>query len=125
MPENRGQGVQQIILDSADQKWQLWIDHCIFPLLLIINGFLVWCKQFGLVHISAGDLLRAEVASGSEAGRKAESFMKQGNLVPNELVRPRIVGIFSPAAMSLCSCLEPFKDAFMVAGLAPVYLLYM
>ncbi|BDA40526.1 probable adenylate kinase 2, chloroplastic [Coccomyxa sp. Obi] len=42
--------------------------------------------KFGLVHISAGDLLRAEVASGSEAGRKAESFMKQGNLVPNELV---------------------------------------
>ena len=43
--------------------------------------------QFSLVHISAGDLLRAEVASGSEAGKKAESFMSQGYLVPNELVR--------------------------------------
>lgn len=43
--------------------------------------------QFGLVHVSAGDLLRAEVASGSEAGKKAESFMSQGYLVPNELVR--------------------------------------
>ena len=42
--------------------------------------------QFGLVHVSAGDLLRAEVASGSEAGKKAESFMSQGYLVPNELV---------------------------------------
>ena len=42
--------------------------------------------QFNLVHISAGDLLRAEVASGSEAGKKAESFMSQGYLVPNELV---------------------------------------
>lgn len=42
--------------------------------------------QFGLVHISAGDLLRAEVASGSESGKKAESFMSQGYLVPNELV---------------------------------------
>ena len=41
--------------------------------------------QFNLVHISAGDLLRAEVASGSEAGKKAESFMSQGYLVPNEL----------------------------------------
>ena len=43
--------------------------------------------QFKLVHISAGDLLRAEVASGSENGKKAESFMSQGFLVPNELVR--------------------------------------
>ncbi|EIE26817.1 adenylate kinase in complex with the inhibitor P1,P5-Bis(Adenosine-5'-)pentaphosphate [Coccomyxa subellipsoidea C-169] len=43
-------------------------------------------KKFGLVHISAGDLLRAEVSSGSEAGKKAESFMSQGYLVPNELV---------------------------------------
>lgn len=42
--------------------------------------------QFNLVHISAGDLLRAEVASGSENGKKAESFMSQGFLVPNELV---------------------------------------
>lgn len=42
--------------------------------------------QFNLVHISAGDLLRAEVASGSEIGKKAESFMSQGFLVPNELV---------------------------------------
>ena len=46
--------------------------------------------QFSLVHISAGDLLRAEVASGSEAGKKAESFMSQGYLVPNELVCGKI-----------------------------------
>ena len=36
--------------------------------------------------MSAGDLLRAEVASGSDAGKRAESFMSQGYLVPNELV---------------------------------------
>ena len=43
--------------------------------------------QFGLVHISAGDLLRAEVAAATDAGKKAEAFMSQGFLVPNELVR--------------------------------------
>ena len=42
--------------------------------------------QFGLVHISAGDLLRAEVAAATDAGKKAEAFMSQGFLVPNELV---------------------------------------
>lgn len=42
--------------------------------------------QFGLVHISAGDLLRAEVAAGTSAGREAASYMDSGNLVPNSVV---------------------------------------
>lgn len=40
--------------------------------------------QYGLVHISAGDLLRAQVAAGTPAGKKAASFMSEGKLVPNE-----------------------------------------
>lgn len=40
--------------------------------------------QYGLVHISVGDLLRAEVAAGTPAGQKAKSFMDNGDLVPNE-----------------------------------------
>lgn len=40
--------------------------------------------QYGLVHISVGDLLRAEVAAGTPAGKKAKSFMDNGDLVPNE-----------------------------------------
>ena len=42
--------------------------------------------QFGLVHISAGDLLRAEVAAGTAAGQEAASYMDSGNLVPNSVV---------------------------------------
>ena len=42
--------------------------------------------QFGLAHISAGDLLRAEVKAGTEAGKLAEGFMKAGELVPDEVV---------------------------------------
>ena len=41
--------------------------------------------QYGLVHISVGDLLRAEVAAGTSAGLKAKSFMDNGDLVPNEV----------------------------------------
>ena len=43
-------------------------------------------EEYGLVHISVGDLLRAEVAAGTAAGKKAKSFMDNGDLVPNEVV---------------------------------------
>ncbi|CAN7101864.1 unnamed protein product [Brassica rapa subsp. narinosa] len=43
-------------------------------------------QKYGLVHISAGDLLRAEIASGSENGRLAKEHMEKGQLVPNEIV---------------------------------------
>ncbi|XP_059631978.1 adenylate kinase, chloroplastic [Cornus florida] len=43
-------------------------------------------KKYGLVHIAAGDLLRAEVAAGSENGRRAKECMEKGQLVPNEIV---------------------------------------
>ncbi|CAK9211500.1 unnamed protein product [Sphagnum troendelagicum] len=42
--------------------------------------------KYGLTHISAGDLLRAEVAAGTDAGNKAQEYMQEGKLVPNEIV---------------------------------------
>lgn len=42
--------------------------------------------QYGLVHIAAGDLLRAEISSGSENGKRAKEYMEKGQLVPNEIV---------------------------------------
>ncbi|KAG5006612.1 hypothetical protein JHK85_025154 [Glycine max] len=42
--------------------------------------------KFGLVHISTGDLLRAEVGAGTEIGNKAKEFMNAGQLVPDEIV---------------------------------------
>ena len=41
--------------------------------------------QYDLVHISVGDLLRAEVAAQTPAGKKAKAFMDAGDLVPNEV----------------------------------------
>ena len=50
-----------------------------------------------IVHYSTGDLLRAEVASGSEQGKLIDSFVSKGNLVPLEIVVSTIVGAIKNA----------------------------
>ena len=42
--------------------------------------------EFGLAHISTGDLLRAAIKDGSKLGKKAKSYMDEGKLVPDDLV---------------------------------------
>jgi len=42
-------------------------------------------RYAGVVHLSAGDLLRAEAKSGSETGELIESIIKEGKLVPVEV----------------------------------------
>lgn len=43
-------------------------------------------QEFGLKHISTGEILRAEVRDGSELGEKVQEIMEAGELVPDELV---------------------------------------
>ena len=43
-------------------------------------------EKFGLVQLSTGDLLRAAVAAGTEAGRAASAVMEAGDLVSDEIV---------------------------------------
>ena len=43
-------------------------------------------EEFGVAHISTGDLLRAAVKAGTKLGIKAKSYMDNGQLVPDKLV---------------------------------------
>lgn len=43
-------------------------------------------QKFGLVQLSTGDLLRAAVAAGTEAGKAAKAVMEAGDLVSDDIV---------------------------------------
>ncbi len=43
-------------------------------------------EKFGLVQLSTGDLLRAAVAAGTDAGKAAKAVMEAGKLVSDEIV---------------------------------------
>ena len=57
-------------------------------------------EKYGLVHLSTGDLLRAEIAKKSPLGVEAKKLIDKGQLVPDEMV----VGIID-------NCLEENKEA--------------
>lgn len=42
--------------------------------------------QYGLKHLSTGDLLRSEIANQTQLGLEAKAFMDRGELVPDEVV---------------------------------------
>ena len=43
-------------------------------------------SKYGVAHLSSGDILRRERAEGTELGRKAQSYMDAGTLVPDDLI---------------------------------------
>ena len=42
-------------------------------------------EQYGLVHLSTGDIFRANIKGGTELGVLAKSFIEKGQLVPDEV----------------------------------------
>lgn len=42
-------------------------------------------KKYNLTHLSTGNLMRSEIASGSELGKLLNEYISQGHLVPDEV----------------------------------------
>jgi adenylate kinase len=55
-------------------------------------------RETGVAHISSGDLLRAEIARGSELGRRLAEYTGRGALVPDEVMFDLLVPVVVAAA---------------------------
>ena len=51
--------------------------------------------EFGIPHISTGDIFRANIKEGTELGKKASEYMERGLLVPDELTLQLIMDRFT------------------------------
>jgi adenylate kinase len=48
-------------------------------------------EDFAVPHVSTGDILRAQVASGTDLGREAKHYMDAGELVPDDVIVGMII----------------------------------
>ena len=51
-------------------------------------------QKYNYKHLSTGELLRAEIAAGTELGKKAKALIEAGSLVPDEVVEGMIEAAF-------------------------------
>nr|GFC44606.1 UMP-CMP kinase 3-like [Tanacetum cinerariifolium] len=63
-------------------------------------------EHFGYTHLSAGDLLRAEIKSGSENGTMIQNMISEGIIVPSEVT----IKLLEKAIM------ENENDKFLIDG---------
>ncbi|KAF3655570.1 putative cytochrome 71A1-like [Capsicum annuum] len=73
------------ILLSAHSRYHL-MSLLVVPWDYIVSIHFWSYEQYGLVHIAAGDLLRAEITAASKNGKHAKKFMDKGKLVPDEII---------------------------------------
>jgi adenylate kinase len=55
-------------------------------------------EKYGMVHLSSGDILRAERAGNTELGQKAQSYMDSGQLVPDDVIIGMMIGAMKTAS---------------------------
>lgn len=49
-------------------------------------------QKLGFTHLSTGDIFRAEIAQGTELGKKVEGYLKSGKLVPDAVTIEVVAG---------------------------------
>ncbi|MHA3702272.1 adenylate kinase [Jatrophihabitans sp. YIM 134969] len=81
----------------------------------------VLADRLNLQHIAAGDLLRHEVASGTDLGRAVEHHLTSGTLVPDELILDLVMPTVVDAARGGGYLLDGFPRTVAQAEQAAVW----
>ena len=58
--------------------------------------------RYGLHHISTGELLRDNIARGTELGKIADSYISKGQLIPDDLMVEVLAPDFQRASRTGC-----------------------
>ena len=64
-------------------------------------------NKFNLKHISTGELLRSEIAAGTELGKQAKALIEKGDFVPDVVVEGMIANTFAA---------NPHVNGFLLDG---------
>jgi adenylate kinase len=54
--------------------------------------------EYGIQHVSSGEVLRAEVSAGTPAGREIAAYQRRGDLVPDRIVFDLLTPVVAAAA---------------------------
>jgi adenylate kinase len=71
--------------------------------------------RYGVEHIAAGDILRAEVAAGSALGAEMSTYMRAGELVPDDVILDVVMPRWLAAAESTGYVLDGFPRSLRQA----------
>ncbi len=62
-------------------------------------------EEFGLLHLSAGDLLRAHMKSGTPDGNMVAEMIKQGQIVPSRVRLSTVIHTNNSAVLAYYVCM--------------------
>ena len=65
-------------------------------------------QRLGLTYVGTGDILRDAIRRGTPSGKLAEPFIKDGNLVPDDLVNELVNDLFHSKTQPSCFVLDGY-----------------
>ena len=72
-------------------------------------------KEYGLDHISTGDVLRSEMKNETELGKIAKDYIEKGQLVPDELIVDMLAKVLDSKVNSKGVIFDGFPRTFRYA----------
>ena len=54
--------------------------------------------EYGIQHVSSGEVLRVEARAGTQVGREVAAFQRRGDLVPDQIVFDLVIPVVAAAA---------------------------